>query len=84
MKSYGYVARDIEGVQKKGITEASSSSDVLERLRSEGFTPISIKEISDNTTIQTKRKGRSKRIKSSDLAALCWKVEYQSQPLWIL
>jgi type IV pilus assembly protein PilC len=74
MKSYGYVARDIEGVQKKGITEASSSSDVLERLRSEGFTPISIKEISDNTTIQTKRKGRSKRIKSSDLAALCWQL----------
>jgi type IV pilus assembly protein PilC len=74
MKSYGYVARDIEGVQKKGITEASSSSDVLERLRSEGFTPISIKEISDNTAVQTKRKGRSKRIKSSDLAALCWQL----------
>ena len=74
MKSYGYVARDIEGVQRKGITEASSSSDVLERLRSEGFTPISIKEISDSQSKQSKRKGRSKRIKSSDLAALCWQL----------
>jgi len=74
MKSYGYIARDVEGVQKRGITEASSSNDVLERLRSEGFTPVSIKEISSSKSTKTKRKGKGGRIKSSDLAALCWQL----------
>lgn len=74
MKSYGYVARDVEGIQRKGITEASSSNDVLERLRTEGFTPVSIKEISDEKSSKSKQKRRSKRIKSSDLAALCWQL----------
>ncbi|MBN1974834.1 MAG: type II secretion system F family protein [Sedimentisphaerales bacterium] len=74
MKSYGYVARDVEGVQKKGITEAASSSDVLDRLRSEGFTPVSIKEIEGSAAPKSKSRSRSKRIKSSDLAALCWQL----------
>ncbi len=74
MKSYGYIARDVEGIQRKGITEASSSNDVLERLRSEGFTPVSITEISDEKSSKSKRKGRSRKIKSADLAALCWQL----------
>ena len=45
MKSYGYVAQDTTGVQKKGLTQAASSSDVLDRLRGQGFTPISVKEV---------------------------------------
>lgn len=73
MKSYGYIARDVEGIQRKGITEASSSNNVLERLRSEGFTPISIKEIPVEKATKSKRK-RSRKIKSSDLAALCWQL----------
>ena len=45
MKSYGYVARDLTGIQKKGLLQADNSTDVLDRLREEGFTPISVKEI---------------------------------------
>ena len=74
MKSYGYIARDVEGVQRKGITEASSSNDVLERLRSEGFTPVSIKEVSVDNSEKQKRTKKGGRIKSSDLAALCWQL----------
>ena len=74
MKCYGYIARDTSGVQKKGITEAASSNDVLDRLRRDGFTPISIKEIEEKTTNKSKNKGRNKRIKSADLSALCWQL----------
>ena len=74
MKNYGYIARDVEGVQRKGITEASSSNEVLERLRSEGFTPVSITEISETKSSKTKRKGRNRKIKSADLAALSWQL----------
>jgi type IV pilus assembly protein PilC len=73
MKSYGYVARDATGGQKKGLTQADSSTAVVDRLREQGFTPISVKEIAGKTT-KTRRAVRSKRVKSSDLAALCWQL----------
>ena len=75
MKSYGYVARDVMGVQKRGLTEANSSNDVLDKLREQGFTPISISEVSSGSSSKAKRKnGRHKRIKSADLAALSWQL----------
>ena len=74
MKSYGYIARDETGAQRKGLTEAASSTDVLDRLREQGLTPISIKETSMSHASRPKSKGRRKRIKSADLAALCWQL----------
>ncbi len=73
MKSYGYIARDVAGVQKKGLTQADNSSSVVDRLREQGFTPISVKEIASKTK-KARRSVRTKRIKSSDLAALCWQL----------
>ncbi|KPL23049.1 MAG: hypothetical protein AMJ75_06855 [Phycisphaerae bacterium SM1_79] len=73
MKSYGYVARDVTGVQKRGLIQAADSGMVLDRLREQGFTPISVKEVAGKTT-KVRRAARSKRIKSSDLAALCWQL----------
>ena len=73
MKSYGYVARDLAGVQKKGLLQAACSNDVLNQLRKQGFTPISIKEISQ-TTKKIKRRGKRKRIKSADLSTFCWQM----------
>jgi type IV pilus assembly protein PilC len=73
MKSYGYVARDTMGVQKKGLTQAASSTIVVDRLREQGLTPISVKEVASRTP-KARRATRSKRIKSSDLAALCWQL----------
>ena len=46
MKSYKYVARDSTGTQKKGLVQAASSNDVLNYLREQGLTPISINETS--------------------------------------
>ncbi len=73
MKSYRYIARDLAGARRKGLTEAVSSNDVLNWLREQGFTPISINEISGHTA-QNWRKIHQKRIKSADLAALCWQL----------
>jgi len=75
MKSYGYVARDSKGVQKKGLAQAGSSTEVLNQLREQGFTPISVKEVAQRTAKKTQQpRGRRKRIKSGDLAALCWQL----------
>lgn len=74
MKSYGYIARDETGAQRRGLTEASSSTDVLDKLREQGLTPISIKEKPGVTVSKPKQKGRKKRIKSADLSALCWQL----------
>lgn len=80
MKSYGYVARDLAGVQKKGFTQAVSSSEVLNWLREQGFTPISVKEAAAAQTAKKPRqRGRRKRVKSADLAALCWQLSTMLQ-----
>jgi type IV pilus assembly protein PilC len=73
MKSYGYVARDLTGVLKKGSLQAPCSNEVLNQLRKQGFTPISVKEISQ-VVRKTRQRGRRGRIKSADLATLCWQL----------
>jgi type IV pilus assembly protein PilC len=73
MKSYGYVARDLTGVLKKGFLQAACSNEVLNKLRKDGFTPISVKEIAP-TTQKTQKRTRRRRIKASDLATLCWQL----------
>jgi len=73
MKSYKYVARDSAGAQKRGLVQAASSTDVLNHLREQGFTPISVDEISTGASKSRKVRQR-KRIKSADLAALCWQL----------
>lgn len=74
MKSYGYVARDLTGAQKKGLAQAANSNEVLNQLREQGLTPISVKEVSRKGTTKPRQKGHRKRIKSGDLAALCWQL----------
>jgi len=78
MKNFRYVARNSAGVRKEGMMEASFPNDVLSRLREEGFTPISIKESSVKVK-KTARQPRRKRIKSADLAALCWQLNTMTE-----
>jgi type IV pilus assembly protein PilC len=73
MKSYKYVARDSNGKQKKGLVQAAASTDVLSYLQEQGFTPISVDEVTASTS-KKKRVINRKRIKSADLAALCWQL----------
>lgn len=73
MKSYKYLARDSTGSQKRGTAQAASSTDVISHLQEQGFTPISINEISAGVS-KSRRVSRHKRIKSADLSALCWQL----------
>lgn len=73
MRNYKYVARDAKGIRKEGLTQAISSNDVLGWLREQGFTPVSVSEISVGGE-RAEKKSRLKRIKSADLAALCWQL----------
>ena len=78
MKSFRYVARDLSGNRKDGTKQAQSPNDILNWLREEGFTPVSVTEVSTSTTSSKKGKGkgtsRRKRIKSANLSALCWQL----------
>jgi type IV pilus assembly protein PilC len=74
MKNYQYIARDATGARRHGFSQALSSTDVIGWLREKGYTPVSVNEVA-MAEAKTKRKtGRKKRIKSSDLAALCWQL----------
>ena len=74
MKNYEYVARDLAGAQKKGLAQAANSNEVLNQLREQGLTPISVKEVSKKGVVKPRQKAHRKRIKSADLAALCWQL----------
>jgi len=73
MGSYKYIARDSSGAQKIGLRQATFPDDVLSWLREQGFTPVSVDEISVGIK-KTRRIPYQKRIKSADLAALCWQL----------
>jgi len=73
MKNYKYIARDVAGVRKEGLLQAAYPNDVLSWLREQGFTPISVNEMSVSTK-ETRQTSHRKRIKSADLAALCWQL----------
>ena len=75
-KSFKYVARDFTGKKKEDFKRASSSNEVISWLREQGFTPISItaaKSVHKKAKQQSSG-GKKKRIKSGDLAAICWQL----------
>jgi type IV pilus assembly protein PilC len=73
MKSYKYIARDSSGQRKEGLKEAASSNDLLGWLREQGFTPVSVNEIAVGAK-KTRQTIHRMRVKSADLAALCWQL----------
>lgn len=72
MKSYTYVARDIEGARHDGTLTANSPNEVLETLHRRQLTPVGIQETRAVEPSAPRPSGR--RIKSADLAALCWQL----------
>lgn len=74
MSSYKYIARDFTGKRIEGVRQAGSSSDVLSWLREQGYIPVSVDTAQGTVKRPQRSRGRRKRIKSSDLAALCWQL----------
>jgi len=73
MKRYQYIARDLSGRRQEGFSQAATAADVLNWLREQGFTPVSIQEAQDQAP-QSKSSRQRKKIKSGELAALCWQL----------
>lgn len=74
MGTYKYTARDFKGQKVEGVKQSGSSGDVLNWLREQGFIPVSVDALHQAVKQKKKSKGRRKRIKSADLAALCWQL----------
>jgi len=74
IRKFKYTARDFTGKKKEDLMQASSSNEVVSYLRGQGFTPILVTEISKGKKKKQATSGRKKRIKSSDLSALCWQL----------
>ncbi len=74
MSTYKYVARDFTGSRKEGVRQATSAGDVLSWLREQGYTPVSVDALQEVVKRRQRSIGRRKRIRSADLAALCWQL----------
>ncbi len=74
MTSFKYIARDATGIRKEGLRQAISSGDILGWLREQGLTPVSVSETIIGVRKAQSQKSSRKRIKSADLAALCWQL----------
>ncbi len=73
MRNYKYVARNSKSERKEGSKQASSQNEVLNWLRDQGLTPVSVNEVLTEGK-KTKQVIIAQRIKSSELAALCWQL----------
>jgi type IV pilus assembly protein PilC len=74
MKNYKYIVRDSSGQRREGFKEAASSNDLLGWLREQGFTPVSVNEMSAGTNKKASRASHRTRVKAAELAALCWQL----------
>lgn len=73
MTTYMYIARDTDGSRREGVVQAQSPNEAIGALHERGLTPTSIEE----TFVTKKRKNcraDKGRIKSADMAALCWQL----------
>lgn len=73
MVSYKYVVRDLAGQRKEGYTRATSATEALSHLREQGFTPVSVSEISTRVKKAGRITGR-RRVRSGELSAVFWQL----------
>jgi len=75
MNTFKYTARDAGGRRVDGTRQAESSTEILGWLREHDLTAVAVEQVSAGGGSQRKRiRGRRKRIKSSDLSAVCWQL----------
>jgi len=74
MKSYQYIARDISGTRKTGHGQAACANDMLNWIREQQLTPVSLNEIDVEANHRSRTLRHTKRIKAADLSAFCWQL----------
>ena len=73
MNNFKYKARDAKGLCREGLYQAENEQRVLVWLREESLTPVSIIKIINKVNLSGQGTQR-KRIKSADMAAICWQL----------
>ena len=73
MSGFRYVAKDLAGQKREGLSYALSRQQALVSLREQGLIPIEITEVSADKR-KTGTLSRLKRVKSSELASFCWQL----------
>ena len=79
MKNFAYIARDLSGRRREGYRQGVDKGQVLAWLREQALTPVSVELMGAAGEKKARAAkgiggGRRKRIKSSDLSALCWQL----------
>lgn len=57
MKKFSYVAKNEEGVIKKGVSEAENRDDLIEALKKQKMTAVTIREVANNQLFSLKNIG---------------------------
>ena len=73
MENFVYVARDLAGIEKRGLKQGVSSHEIYAWLHAHGLIAIDERPVSYSVT-QKKRTFGRRRVKYSDLAAFCWQM----------
>lgn len=74
MQTYEYKAWDKSGNCHEGLRQAQSRQEVLNFLRHENMTPVSIVELELAPPEEKKAKVRARKVKSEQLASFCWQL----------
>ncbi|OQA00198.1 MAG: Type II secretion system protein F [Planctomycetes bacterium ADurb.Bin401] len=73
MQVFSYTAKTFAGERKEGVKQAGSLNDVISWLREQGFVPISVNEIANETKKHSSVSFR-KKVKSAELSAVYWQL----------
>ncbi len=73
MSTFEYVAWDQSGTCREGVQQANSQQEVLDFIRREQWTPVSVTEVQQAVHEKTSAV-RYKKVKSADLATFCWQL----------
>ena len=75
MSIYQYEAWDSDGGQRVGTKEANDQNEVLNWLRDEKCTPVSVEVVAGiSKKVKRERAVPYKKVKSLDLAGFCWQL----------
>lgn len=73
MDNFLYIARDLSGVEKKGLKRGDSEQQVYAWLYKHALIPIEVKQIASTIAVKGRVFGK-KRPKYADMAAFCWQL----------
>ena len=76
MQAFEYVAWDTSGTCHEGIKQAQSRQELLNALRQQDLTPVSIIEVQAAAAEEKSRTARVRyrRVRSEQLSTFCWQL----------